>query len=251
MGSEGSSLTCYTALCLVPVYALSEELVFPHPSLATEDGLLAVGGDLSPERMLLAYANGIFPWYSEGRPLMWWCPRPRLILQPQDLRVGRTLRKTIKRRRYRITCDQAFDRVMAACADVPRPDQDGTWITADLTEAFAELHRRGVAHSIEAWEDDELVGGLYGLALGRIFFGESMFALRPDASKVAFVHLVRQLAAWDFDLVDCQVVTDHLTRFGAETIELDAFLDRLEAGVGAPTRLGPWQFDALADGAAA
>ncbi|MEM6992310.1 MAG: leucyl/phenylalanyl-tRNA--protein transferase [Myxococcota bacterium] len=235
----------------MPVYALNDELVFPHPSLATEEGLLAVGGDLSPERMLLAYANGIFPWYSEGRPLMWWCPRPRLVLRPSELRVGRTLRKNIKRRRYRVTLDRAFSRVMAACATVPRPDQDGTWITKDLTAAFVELHRRGLAHSVEAWEGDELVGGLYGLSLGRVFFGESMFARRPDASKVAFVHLVRQLAAWDFDMVDCQVVTDHLVRFGATSIPLEDFLARLEVGLAAPTRRGRWSLEADTDGAAA
>ncbi len=235
----------------MPVYALNEELVFPHPSLATEEGLLAVGGDLSPQRMVLAYANGIFPWYSEGRPLMWWCPRPRLVLEPRALRVGRSLRKTIKRRRYRVTLDQAFSQVMAACATVPRPDQDGTWITKDLTEAFIELHRRGLAHSVEAWEDDELVGGLYGLSLGRVFFGESMFARRPDASKVAFVRLVQQLAAWDFDMIDCQVVTDHLVRFGAKELDLDAFLLRLEREVAAETRYGPWALEQDADGAAA
>ena len=228
----------------MPVYALSEELVFPHPSLATEEGMLAVGGDLSPERVLLAYANGIFPWYSEGRPLMWWCPRPRLVLSPSELRVGRTLRKVLKRRPYRITLDTAFTDVMRACATVPRPDQDGTWITEALAATFTELHEQGVAHSVEAWDGDELVGGLYGLSLGRAFFGESMFAKRPNASKVAFVHLVRQLHAWDFDLVDCQVVTDHMVSFGARTIELDAFLERLERIVGVPTRKGPWVFDA-------
>ena len=235
----------------VSVYALNEELVFPHPSLANEDGLLAVGGDLSPQRIVLAYANGIFPWYSEGRPLAWWCPRPRLVLTPSELRVGRTLRKTIKRRRYRITFDEAFSEVMAACATVPREGQDGTWITKDLTAAFVELHRRGLAHSVEAWEDDVLVGGLYGLSMGRVFFGESMFADRPDASKVAFVHLVRQLAAWNFEMVDCQVVTDHLVRFGAVSIELDTFLERLEHGLVADTRYGPWVAQPDADGAAA
>lgn len=238
-------------LAVVPVYAIGEELSFPHPSLATPAGLLAVGGDLEPERILLAYANGIFPWYSEGRPLMWWCPRPRLVLEPKALRVGRSLRKAMKRRPYRITLDRAFGDVMKACATVERPDQDGTWITRDLTAAFVELHRRGLAHSIEAWEGDELVGGLYGLSLGRVFFGESMFAKKPDASKIAFVHLVRQLAAWDFELIDCQVVTDHLVRFGAQTLELEEFLERLELAVGHPTRLGPWQLEGDEDGAAA
>lgn len=227
----------------MPVYALTDELRFPHPSQAADGGLLAVGGDLRPERLILAYSHGIFPWYSEGRPILWWCPSPRLVLEPSKLHVPRSLRKTMRREPYRITLDQAFEDVIDACARMPRPDQDGTWITRDLRAAFVRLHHLGIAHSVEAWEGDALVGGLYGLSLGTAFFGESMFARRRDASKVAFVTLVRQLERWGFDLVDCQVVTDHLVRFGAVELELDDFLERLARAVDRPTRRGPWAFD--------
>jgi leucyl/phenylalanyl-tRNA---protein transferase len=228
----------------MPVYRLSEELSFPHPTLAAEGGLLAVGGDLRLERILLAYRNGIFPWYSEGRPILWWCPAPRLVLFPRELRIGRSLVKALRRDPYRITLDQHFRGVMQACAETPRPGQDGTWITQDLEQAFVALHEQGLAHSVEAWEGDDLVGGLYGLAIGRVFFGESMFARRPDASKIAFVRLVRQLDAWDFDLIDCQVVTEHLVRFGAREIELEPFLELLRYSVDRPMLPGPWSFDA-------
>ncbi|MEM9457683.1 MAG: leucyl/phenylalanyl-tRNA--protein transferase [Myxococcota bacterium] len=228
----------------MPVYALTDELSFPHPSLATADGLLAVGGDLSPERLVLAYSNGIFPWYSDDRPILWWSPSPRLILLPDELHVGRSLRKAQRRVPYRLAFDEAFDQVIAACATVPRPGQNGTWITAEMQDAYIELHRLGIAHSAEAWEGDTLVGGVYGVALGGVFFGESMFARRPDASKLAFVTLVEQLRAWGFTLVDCQVVTEHLLRFGAREVELDEFLDRLRLGLKVPHRPGPWRFSA-------
>jgi leucyl/phenylalanyl-tRNA--protein transferase len=228
----------------VPVFALTDALRFPHPSQAADGGLLAVGGDLRPERLILAYSHGIFPWYSEGRPILWWCPTPRLVLEPSALHVGRSLRKAMRREPYRITLDQAFEQVIDECARMPRPDQDGTWITRDLRAAFLRLHDLGIAHSVEAWEGDELVGGLYGLSLGTAFFGESMFARRPDASKIAFVVLVRQLERWGFDLVDCQVVTEHLVRFGAFELELEAFLDRLGRAVEKPSLRGPWRFDA-------
>jgi leucyl/phenylalanyl-tRNA--protein transferase len=227
----------------VPIFQLTDELSFPHPSLATEEGLLAVGGDLRPQRLILAYSHGIFPWYSEGRPILWWCPSPRLVLYPAELHVGRSLRKTIRRGTYEVTVDTAFERVISACAVTKRPEQDGTWITQDMKAAYVQLHEMGIAHSVEAWRDGELVGGVYGLALGRAFFGESMFAKQPDASKVAFVHLVRQLEAWDFDVIDCQVVTEHLVRFGAREIELEPFLDILERATAHSTRRGPWSFD--------
>lgn len=227
----------------VSIYRLNEELRFPHPRLATKGGLLAVGGDLTPERLLLAYSNGIFPWYSEGRPILWWCPTPRLVLEPHAIRINRTLRKVMKRKTYRLTMDLAFETVIDACADVPRPEQDGTWITADMRDAYIELHRLGFAHSVEAWEGTSLVGGLYGLSIGGMFCGESMFALRPNASKIAFSTLAVQLERWLFDLIDCQVVTEHLTRFGAHEIELDDFLARVHASVKSPTRRGPWSFD--------
>ena len=227
----------------VPVYRLTDELVFPDPALAEDEGLLAVGGDLSPERLVLAYQNGIFPWYSEGRPILWWCPRPRLLLLPEELRVNRSLRKVMRRGPYRVTLDTAFERVIDACAGTKRPDQGGTWITAYMRAAYLELHRLGIAHSVEAWQGDTLVGGLYGLALGAAFFGESMFARAPDASKIAFATLVQQLHRWGFRLIDCQVVTEHLVRFGAREFELDDFLARLEVATAERHRRGPWRFE--------
>lgn len=227
----------------MPVYQLPKDLVFPDPALADDEGLLAVGGDLSPERLVLAYQHGIFPWYSEGRPILWWCPRPRLVLLPEELRINRSLRKVMRRAPYRITVDTAFDAVLSACAQTPRPDQGGTWITNDMRAAYAELHRLGIAHSVEAWQGDTLVGGLYGLALGTAFFGESMFARAPDASKIAFATLVQQLAAWSFRLVDCQVVTDHLVRFGAREFELGDFLGQLHVATNERHRKGPWSFE--------
>lgn len=234
----------------VPVYQLNEELVFPDPSLAEDEGLLAVGGDLSPERLVLAYQHGIFPWYSEGRPILWWCPRPRLVLLPDELRVNRSLRKSMRRVPYTLTLDTAFEQVIDACAEAPRADQGGTWITADMRAAYIELHRLGIAHSVEAWRDGELVGGLYGLALGTAFFGESMFARAPDASKIAFATLVHQLQRWSFRLVDCQVVTDHLVRFGAREFALDDFLGRLAVATDERHRRGPWRFEAQTQDAA-
>lgn len=229
------------------VYLLSDALAFPDPRLADEDGLLAVGGDLSVERILLAYAHGIFPWSSEGEPLLWWSPAPRMVLPPAEIHVGRSLAKTIRRAPYRLTMDTAFEAVMRGCADVQRPGQSGTWITAELLASMIALHRAGVAHSVEAWEGDDLVGGLYGLALGSIFCGESMFARRPDASKVAFVALARRLAAWGFHLIDCQQSTPHLRRFGAREIDREAFLAGLHACVRAPWRLGAWSLDDAGD----
>ncbi len=227
----------------MPVYALSDELAFPPPELAREDGLLAVGGDLSPERLVLAYENGIFPWVSEGGPLLWWCPAPRFVLFPEELHVGRTLHKLQRHPPYRISLDEAFPRVIRNCASTKRPGQRGTWIRRDIQQAYIELHGLEVAHSVEAWEGDELVGGLYGVALGSVFCGESMFAHRPNASKLAFVALVEQLRAWGFTMIDCQMHTEHLERFGAREIELDDFLDRLDEGIARPGRPGRWRFD--------
>ncbi len=227
----------------MPVFQLSDELVFPDPTLAEPDGLLAVGGDLSPQRLLLAYANGIFPWYSEGRPLLWWAPDPRFVLDPADLHVGRSLRKAMRHRGYRITLDTAFAEVIRACAEVPRPDQDGTWITADMRAAYEHLHDLGFAHSVEAWAGDRLVGGLYGVSLGAGFFGESMFARAADASKIAFVRLIEQLRDWGFSVVDCQVGTEHLQRFGARYMPSHEFREELAQSLEADTRRGKWTFE--------
>jgi leucyl/phenylalanyl-tRNA--protein transferase len=228
----------------VVVVRLGPELVFPHPDQADPDGLLAVGGDLCPERLLLAYANGIFPWYGEDLPILWHSPDPRVVLLPERLHVPRSLRKTLRRDPYRIELDGAFSQVIDRCADVRRGHERGTWITDDMRRAYVRLHELGFAHSVEAWDDEGLAGGLYGVSLGGVFFGESMFALRPDASKAAFVRLVGQLRRWDFDLVDCQVHTEHMARFGAEPWPRTRFLATLSTALERPTRRGAWRFDA-------
>lgn len=227
----------------MPVYRLPDEHLFPHARLAEPDGLLAVGGDLHPERLLLGYANGIFPWYGEGQPILWFSPDPRFVLSFDRFKVGRSLRKRVRRGDYEIRLDTAFGMVLRHCRQTPRPGQAGTWITADLEHAYLQLHRLGFAHSVEAWQDGQLVGGLYGVALGGLFSGESMFAHASDASKVAFVWLVQQLEAWGFGLIDCQVRTHHLARFGAEDIDREDYLERLQSLVPAPGRPGPWRFD--------
>ncbi len=228
----------------MPVRRLSAELVFPPPEDADANGVVAVGGDLRPERLLLAYARGIFPWPAEGLPLLWHSPDPRMVLRPRELRLSHSLRKTLRRGRYRVSLDRAFGRVIRACAGIPRPGQAGTWITPEMTRAYEELHAQGFAHSAEAFLGEELAGGLYGISLGGCFFGESMFAGRPDASKVAFATLVRQLAAWDFDLVDCQIHTEHLARLGAREWSRAHFLAALRRSVERPTRRGRWSLDA-------
>src|SRR5690606_11952469 len=201
------------------------------------------GGDLRPERLLLAYQLGIFPWYHDGLPILWYSPDPRMVLEADRLVVNRSLRKSIRRGRYQVTLDTAFDRVIRACAEVPRPGQDGTWITSDMLAAYLRLHEIGYAHSVEAWDGAELAGGLYGVSLGGAFFGESMFARAPDASKVAFVALVEQLLRWDIRLIDCQVHTEHLERFGAEEWPRERYLARLAVALERPTRRGRWAFD--------
>mgnify|MGYP003563059086 CR=1 FL=1 len=212
----------------MPVFTLSKRLSFPPPHLAIEEGLLAVGGDLSSERILLAYRNGIFPWYSPGEPILWWSPDPRLVLYPDELRISKSLHKIIKRKKFSLTMDKAFDDVIQACAGVKRSYGEGTWITAEMKAAYCELHRQGYAHSVEAWQDEILVGGLYGIAIGRAFFGESMFSLVSNASKVAFVTLVENIKRLNFSIIDCQVRTDHLIRFGAREIPRHVFLEQVD-----------------------
>jgi len=224
----------------VPVFRLDERLIFPPPELA-EDGLLAVGGDLSPDRLLLAYAMGIFPWYEEGQPILWHSPDPRLVLAAHDLHVPRSLGRTLRRGTFRVTFDTAFGQVIDACAHTPRPGQRGTWITSEMRRAYQRLHRAGYAHSAEGWHGDRLAGGLYGVSLGGAFFGESMFAREADASKAAFVTLVRHLQSWGIALIDCQVATAHLERFGAREWPRDRFLAALGAALEQPTRRGRWE----------
>ena len=211
----------------MPVFRLTEDLVFPPPELAEADGLLAVGGDLSVDRLILAYSMGIFPWYSDGYPILWWSPDPRLILIPQELKVSRSLRQTIKKDIFTITMDKAFEQVISNCADIRKGEDDGTWITNEMKEAYIQLHNAGYAHSVEAWNADELAGGLYGVILGRAFFGESMFAKKSDASKVAFVKFAEFLAKRGFELIDCQVTTRHLMNFGAREVPRTEFLELL------------------------
>jgi leucyl/phenylalanyl-tRNA--protein transferase len=224
-------------------------LSFPDISLALRepDGLLAIGGDLASARLLAAYRGGIFPWYSHDQPILWWSPDPRTVLFPERLKISRSLRKRLRQARLRVTLDQAFDRVIGACAE-PRPGSSGTWITAEMTAAYNRLHREGYAHSAECWDRDRLVGGLYGVALGRVFFGESMFSRQTDASKIAFAHLVRQLQAWDFALIDCQVYSPHLASLGAEPLARSDFVRQLGLLCDNGPGPGPWMLDpALCD----
>jgi len=227
----------------VPIHRLNRDLAFPPPDEAEPGGLLAVGGDLAPERLLLAYSMGIFPWYGEDLPILWHSPDPRMVLPPGDLRLSRSLRRVCAHPPFEIRVDTAFEAVIRGCAAVPRKHQDGTWITAEMVDAYLRLAQLGFAHSAEAWCGDELVGGLYGVSLGGCFFGESMFARRADASKLAFVALVRQLQAWDFDLIDCQVHTEHLERFGASSWSRRDFLAALRRSLARPTRRGRWSLD--------
>jgi leucyl/phenylalanyl-tRNA---protein transferase len=212
----------------MPVFRLTKELIFPEPELAEEDGLLAVGGDLSKDRLLLAYSMGIFPWYSDDSPVLWWSPDPRLILIPEELKVSRSLRQVIKKGVFAVTMDTAFSEVIRSCAEIRRGGQQGTWITEEMIEAYIRLHHAGYAHSIESWHDDELVGGLYGIALGKAFFGESMFAKKSSASKVALVALAEYLRRLDFSFIDCQVTTEHLKSLGAREIHRKKFLQMLK-----------------------
>jgi leucyl/phenylalanyl-tRNA--protein transferase len=225
----------------VPIYRLTQdEELFPPAELAHPSGLLAVGGDLSPRRLLAAYRAGIFPWYSEGQPILWHSPDPRFVLVPTQLHVPKSLKKTIRRGAFQIRYDTRFEAVVSGCSQSPRPGQSGTWITPDMQRAYARLHELGFAHSVEAWEGDRLVGGVYGVSLGGAFFGESMFAHAPDASKVAFVGLVERLLGWGFSLVDCQVETEHLARFGAQMWPRARFLQALQQALKVSTRQGLW-----------
>jgi leucyl/phenylalanyl-tRNA---protein transferase len=227
----------------MPVYRLSDEILFP-PADHAEDGLLAVGGDLSPERLLTGYSQGIFPWYSDGQPILWHSPDPRFVLTAETFRVPRRLERARRKDGgFTLSLDEAFEDVIDACARSPRPTQRGTWITEDMKEAYVELHRLGFAHSAEAFRDGKLAGGLYGVSLGGVFFGESMFARESDASKIAFVALVEQLFRWGIDLIDCQVETSHLARFGARSMPRARYLGALRRVLRKPTRRGRWSFD--------
>ncbi|MDD2739855.1 MAG: leucyl/phenylalanyl-tRNA--protein transferase, partial [Methylomonas lenta] len=195
-------------------------------ALEEPNGLIAVGGCLSPQRIINAYRHGIFPWFNPDEPILWWSPNPRLVLFPEKLKVSRSLNKTLRKQLFEIRLDSAFLSVIQACAE-PRPEQAGTWISNQMKQAYLQLHHLGIAHSVEAWQDGELVGGLYGISLGQVFFGESMFHRKTDASKVVFVHLVKQLTNWGYRLIDCQVKSEHLVSLGAEEISRDEFANLL------------------------
>jgi len=225
----------------MPVYRLIEELVFPPPADAEPNGLLAVGGDLSSDRLLLGYRCGVFPWYSRGQPILWWSPDPRAVIELDDFHVSRRLRQKLRQRKFNVTFDHAFEQVIHSCARVRRKGQKGTWITAEMMEAYIRLHREGFAHSAESWLDGELAGGIYGVSLGRCFFGESMFFRVADASKAAVAALVEQLADWQFHLIDAQIQNPHLVTLGAREIPRTVFLKRLQNALRYPTVEGPWR----------
>ncbi|MDP1706179.1 MAG: leucyl/phenylalanyl-tRNA--protein transferase [Sulfurimicrobium sp.] len=211
-------------------------------ALREPNGLLAAGGDLSPQSLVVAYRHGIFPWFNPGEPILWWSPDPRMVLFPDELKVSRSLRKTLKKRDYEVRVDTAFKVVMRNCA-APRDGQPGTWISEEMLAAYSRLHEMGLAHSVETWRDGELIGGLYGIALGKMFYGESMFSHATDASKIAFVHLVRQLERWNFGMIDCQMKTAHLASLGAREIARAEFVQRLSLLIELPHESGRWQFD--------
>ncbi|NWF74676.1 MAG: leucyl/phenylalanyl-tRNA--protein transferase [Nitrospirae bacterium] len=231
---------------MVRLSANPGDLYFPPVDSASPEGLLAVGGDLRPERLLEAYKRGIFPWYSDDQPILWWSPDPRAVLFPDKLHISRSLKRSLRPGLFKITVDRCFRDVMQQCAG-PRPQypDGGTWITVEMLEAYTLLHEQGYAHSVEAWQEGQLVGGLYGVALGGAFFAESMFNRVPDASKVALVSLVRQLQIWGFRLMDCQQSSPHLLALGAEAIPRRNFLDHLTAALVMPERRGRWAFDEL------
>lgn len=221
----------------------------PHPlfppldtALTEPNGLLAAGGDLSPQRLIEAYRSGIFPWFNEGEPILWWSPDPRMVLLPGEFKISRSLGKILKKGNYEIHIDSAFSQVMQACA-APRKGRAGTWIHPQMISAYTTLHQMGLAHSVETWVDGELAGGLYGVAQGKVFFGESMFSRTPNASKIALVYLVNQLQRWDFGMIDCQMKTSHLASFGAREIPRAEFSQRLRELVNYPGRIEKWCFE--------
>lgn len=223
------------------IYSLTEELVFPGAMLADTDGLLAFGGDLSPERLLLAYSNGIFPWYSDGQPILWWSPDPRMVLYPANFKRHKNLRRTVESKKFEVRFDTNFRQVIEQCGKVPRKDQLDTWITSEMIEAYILLQDLGFCHSVETYLNGELVGGLYGISLGGVFFGESMFQVETDASKVALWHLVEHMTNLNFDFIDVQQETSHLRSLGAEPIPRRKFITLLSQSLKKDTLIGKWE----------
>lgn len=218
------------------------KLIFPDTSSALDepDGLLAAGGDLSPKRLVAAYKHGIFPWFSQDDPILWWSPNPRCVLFPEQIHISRSMRKHLKKGRYRVSFDEAFADVIQACAST-RQESTGTWISPEIQEAYIELYQQGVAHSVEVWDNEQLIGGLYGLGIGKLFFGESMFSFQVNASKVAFIALCKQLKIWGYPLIDCQVHNDHLESLGATNIPRDEFIHYIRQYIDTETH-HPWSF---------
>jgi leucyl/phenylalanyl-tRNA--protein transferase len=231
----------------MPLFRLSEKIDFPPAWLARSDGLLCIGGDLGLERLLLAYQSGIFPWFSEGEPLLWWSPDPRLVLFPQAIKISRSLKKKIKRTPFRITVDNAFEQTIVSCAKPRRDGLEGTWLVEEMIDAYIQLHKHGYAHSIETWHGNSLVGGLYGVTLGGSFFGESMFSIESDASKIALSALAALLNTKGFDMIDCQVTSDHLLNMGAVEVSRDNFLNALIPSISRKVSPNIWDPSRLLD----
>jgi leucyl/phenylalanyl-tRNA--protein transferase len=225
----------------MPVFRLSEHILFPHPELAEDNGLLAVGGDLSAERLIAAYRSGIFPWYAKGDPILWWFTSPRLVLFPSELKISNRLARYQRKSNYTVTLDTAFAQVIRMCADIRSDSRRETWISTEMQQAYSQLHNLGYAHSVECWQDGTLVGGLYGIALDRVFFGESMFSQADNASKIGFLHLVAYLQARAFQMIDCQMTTQHLLRFGAREIPGRHFSELLKKYIQSTTPDGSWK----------
>ncbi len=226
---------------MIPAILSKDPEAFPDPNLALKEpnGLLAIGGDLSVKRLIAAYQQGIFPWYSEGQPMTWFSPDPRAILYPDGIKISRSLEKTLKHDQFQITFDRAFNEVIHACAE-PRQDETGTWITTEMIAAYCRLHEQSIAHSVEVWSKGQLVGGLYGLAMGKVFFGESMFTKMPNASKVALVHCAKQLQTWHFLFIDCQLPNPHLLSMGALCIPRQKYLQLLQKALQSPCESHDW-----------
>jgi leucyl/phenylalanyl-tRNA--protein transferase len=219
----------------------NNELIFPHPSLADKTGILGIGGDLSPERLLLAYQFGIFPWFNEDDPIIWWCPDPRFVLEPSKVHISKSMRPYLNQEKFRVSYDQCFNEVIENCKTISRNNQDGTWITDEMETAYIKMHQLGYAHSVEVWQENKLVGGLYGMSLGKVFFGESMFALESNASKLGFIKLCKALEEKGFKLIDCQQDTPHLRKLGGKFISRKKFLEVLANNRGIKTERTNWQ----------
>ncbi len=224
----------------MPIYLLNDELLFPAVENA-EEGIVAIGGDLSPERLLLAYKNGIFPWFNDDDPIIWWSPDPRFILELDDLHISKSMRRVLNSNQFTITVDTAFRDIVCFCADIERPDQDGTWITNDMMNAYCKLHELGYAHSVEVWLNNELVGGIYGVSLGKTFFGESMFHTKPNASKFAFIKLVELLKKNNFHFLDAQIHTEHVESLGGKNISRKKFITKLNEALTHDSWIGKWE----------